>query len=567
MLGELAVRNFALIEDVRIDLADGFCAWTGETGAGKSLLLSAIGLLLGHRSSVDLIRVGEEELEVAGRFDLSRPQLFERVAAVLGREPENAELILRRKLNRAGRGSAWIDDTPATPARLRELAPLLIDIHGQRESQRLLDPGYQLAVLDSFGRLAALRADWIARADALRELRKTCRALEDEQNARSRELEQLREDRQELAAAELEEGELERLAAERLTLSNARSLRGFAAFCYNRLDAEEGSVGDQIGRLNRESHSCGRFDPRIAAIAERIDAVAGEVRDIADTCRDLGDSFEADPARLTEVEDRIQLLRRLEGKYRRKLPELIAHFADLQTRESQSISEQNARHDRDKEVDRHWRELVGVGAKLSEGRAASAKRLAKETQKHLARLGMPLAVLDARLERDPPAIGTIPEAGFDRIDLMLCANPGEATQPLRKVASGGELSRTMLALKAVLAEYESVGTIIFDEIDANVGGRLGDVLGEQLAALAVGRQVICVTHLPQVAAFARSQWTIRKRVRGQRTTATIVALDRAEGRVDELCRMLRGDRAAGTTRDEAISMLHGAGNFTEPSGL
>jgi DNA repair protein RecN (Recombination protein N) len=562
MLRELTVANLALIEDVRVELRPGFCAWTGETGAGKSLLLGAVGLLLGDRGSADLIRANADELRVSGVFEITHPSIRQHIERITDMEYADGQIILARRLNRSGRSVAYVNEQPVSIGALRQIGEALVDVHGQRESHSLLQPAYQLDLLDAFGKLGPLRERYSEHADSLRELRRRHRELSEKQQLRQRELSLLRFEREELDAAELRPGELKDLEQDRDRLVHAQSLQAFTANCAARLHDEEGAVGETLGRLRREAHPWEAIDPRIADVARRFDSLLPEVRDLADTCRDLSEGFEADPARLDEVEKRLQLLRRLETKYRRSVDELIDYRSTLDTHEAELEKDETDLAGIDSALADVFGKLKDAAIELSKGRAKIAKKLAKETEKHLSQLGMPSAKVDAKLEPvslgQSPLSAEIPVAGADHLELLLAANPGEPARPLRKIASGGELSRTMLALKTVLAEHDPRVTLVFDEIDANVGGRLGDVLGEKLADLGRTHQVICVTHLPQVASYARHQWTIRKNTKGKRTATTIAFLEKEEERLEELAAMLRGEAKGETTLKEAAAMLKAA---------
>jgi DNA repair protein RecN (Recombination protein N) len=335
----------------------------------------------------------------------------------------------------------------------------------------------------------------------------------------------------------------------------------FAAAGCARLYDEEGSVVEQLGKLQREAHGWAAHDPALTDVAGRLEALVSEVQDVAQALRALQERWEADPARLDEVEQRIQALRRLEKKYDRPADDLIAYRATLDEQEEKLQAQEDDLAALSDELSATHARLRTAAADLSKGRQRVAKRLVAETQKQLAELGMADARLDAALEPvplgDDPLTGDVPAWGAESLELTLAANKGEPARPLRKVASGGELSRTMLALKTVLAAHDHLGTLIFDEIDANVGGRLGDVLGQKLAALGQTHQVICVTHLPQVASYARHHWTIRKGRRGSRTVTTIELLDEPK-RLEELASMLRGESRGETTRQEAAAMLEAA---------
>jgi DNA repair protein RecN (Recombination protein N) len=561
MLHELSVQNLAIIEDVRVELRPGFCAWTGETGAGKSLLLGALGLLLGERGSTDLLRAGAEELRVTGRFELDSPQTRREVESILGDSLDDDEIILARRLNRGGRSQAYANDRPVVLSTIKQIGNLLVDIHGQRETESLLHPAYQLQLLDAYGHLEAPRGKYLTLAERVRELRRQRDNLTAERQQRQRELALLRFERDELDEANLEPGEIAQLTRERERLMHAQNLQAFAATASGELYDEDGSIVERLGKLHREAHSWAALDPGLEEVVRRLEEAHTEVQDLAGVLRRLGQRWEADPERLDEVERRLQFLRRLESKYRRSVDDLIVYRVGLDEQETRLQRQEDDLERIDAELAEVYRQLREAAAELSKQRRRVADRLAKEAQKQLADLGMAGAKLDAILQTNPlgddPAHAEAPAWGADQLELTLAANPGEPALPLRKVASGGELSRTMLALKTVLAGHDHRGTLVFDEIDANVGGRLGDILGQKLAALGQTHQVICVTHLPQVASYARHHWTIGKSRRGKRTVTQIQLLEDGE-RLEELASMLRGEARGETTRQEAAAMLEAA---------
>lgn len=560
MLRELSVQNLALIEDVRVELQPGFCAWTGETGAGKSLLLGALGLLLGDRGSVDLLRTGADELRVTGRFELDNSAVKSAVERVLDTKLEDDEVILARRLSRAGRGGAYVNDQPVAIKTLEQIGTCLVDIHGQRETQSLLAPAYQLQVLDAYGNLTKPRQTYLDAAARLREARKRYQRLATERQQRQRELTLLRFEREELDQAALEPGELAELTRERQRLANAQQLRSFAEGSYAVLYEDEGSVVERLGKVEREAGGWAELDTDLADVVEQLRSLHEQVQDVAHTLRGLGERWEADPERLGEVEGRIQLLRKLESKYRKPIDELIVYRVGLDAQERKLQAEEDDLGGLEAEMKDLFKQVKDAAADLSKQRHKVAKKLTSAAQKELIDLGMPDARLGADLSvielGDDPS-SDLPASGIDELELTLAANPGEPARPLRKVASGGELSRTMLALKTVLASHDETGTLVFDEIDANVGGRLGDILGQKLAALGQTHQVICVTHLPQVASYAKHHWTIRKSKRGGRTLTQIAEL-RDPDRLEELATMLRGEARSETTRKEAAAMLEAA---------
>jgi DNA repair protein RecN (Recombination protein N) len=561
MLRELSVQNLALIEDVRVELQPGFCVWTGETGAGKSLLLGALGLLLGERGSADLLRAGADELRVTGRFELETPELRREVEAVLPAPLEENEVILARRLTRAGRSHAYINDQPAAVSTLKQVGELLVDIHGQRESQSLLQPAYQLQLLDAFGGLEGPRKAYVEQAEIVRRLRRRFAELSAAREQRQRELALIRFEREELDAAVLEPGEIAERARERERLAHAQGLRQFAEQAAAQLYDEDGSVVERLGKLQREAQSWAALDPGLEEVVRRLEATQAEVQEATRTLRKLSEHYEADPERLEAVEQRLQLLKRLETKYRRSVDDLVVYRVGLDEQETRLQKEEDDLGGIQEQLAAEYAKLKAAAAELSKQRKKVAKRLASEAQKQLADLGMAEARLAAELEAvplgDDVVQGEVPAWGIDHLELTLAANPGEPALPLRKVASGGELSRTMLALKTVLAGHDRLETLVFDEIDANVGGRLGDVLGQKLDRLGRTHQIICVTHLPQVASYARWHWTVRKARRGGRSVTQIQPLHDGY-RLEELASMLRGASRGETTRREAAAMLEAA---------
>lgn len=561
MLRELAVSNLAVIDDLCMDLGPGFLAITGETGAGKSLLLGALGLLLGDRGSAELIRAGKDELRVTGRFDLERNEQQAVVKSILDIELDEPELILSRRLNRTGRSSAYANDQPVSVATLKRLGESLVDVHGQRESYALLQPAYQLDLLDLSGKLIDVRRKYEGIAEELRSLRSRYQELAAAKQTRQRELALIRFERDELDGAKLIAGEQERLERERDRLANAQSLSEFASRIATRLvDDDEEPMAAAIGRLAKDGQHWARLDPKLAEAVQRLTAMKAEIQDLGETARDLAERFEADPARLDEVEKRLQLLATLETKYGRPIADLIVYRDSLTERERSLLGDETDLAGMDRAIRGTFASLFDAAMTLRKGRAKAAKKLAVAVQSQLNDLQMPHAVLTAELtEIDPgrdPIAAEVPAAGFDHFEFLLAANPGEPARPLRKVASGGELSRTMLAIKTVLAAHDPVRTlVVFDEIDANVGGRLGDVLGKKLSTLGESHQVICVTHLPQVAGYASRHWTIRKKSTGKSTVTTITELDQPDDRIEELAAMLRGDARSASTRAEAKAML------------
>jgi len=558
VLRELSVQNLALIEDVRVELQEGYCAWTGETGAGKSLLLTALGLVLGGRASAEMVRAGRPEARAAAVFEIKEPSLRAEVEAILGGSLDDDQLILTRRISAQGRSSAQANGLPLTVATLQTLGSRLVDIHGQHEGRTLLQPERQRSLLDIQGGLGPLLETYEQRRKTHEEIRRKRQALIQAAQDRQRQRALLEFEREELEQLDPRAGEVAELSREAQTLGNAEALRSAAAEGYRLLYEAEPSAQEILDRIARRLETLADSAPELAEAMATLDRLAEETRDVAYTLRKLGQSWEHDPARLEGIETRLAHYRRLASRFRCTSDELEARRTQI--REQLETIEQDDADlaGLDAPLAQAWEALKRAAADLSAGRQRTCKAFGKSIQGRLKTLGLANARLSVevvtRAMGEDPTAGTPPEGGLDQIEMVFTPNPGEEPRPLRKIASGGELSRVTLAVKAVLAGADRVPTLVFDEIDTGVGGRLGSILGKNLAELAAHHQVICVTHLPQMASFARQQWVIRKRVERGRTRTTITPLGQTD-RIAELAAMLRGDSAAEGTRQEALSML------------
>ncbi len=559
MLRELSVQNLALIEDVRIELEPGYCAWTGETGAGKSLLLTALGLVLGEKASADLVRQGCGEARASAVFELVDPSLRAEVESILGLGLDEESLILTRRVSSTGRSQAHANGMPVAVSMLRTLGSRLIDIHGQHEGRALLEPDRQRDWLDAFAGLAETIATYRSARDDFDALRRRRTALIEAASRREREKSLLLFEEEELAAADPYLGEHDELALEAHRLANLGSLRAAAAegfkLLYEADRSAQGLLETVARRLDGLSGSVSEF----ADAAADLTRIADETREVAYTLRRLGQGWDDDPTRLDKVEARLATYRRLASRFRCR-PDELATRRDAITLQIASIArDESDIASLEAPIAETWTALREAARVLTEKRRHAAKSFAKSVQVRLKSLSLGEARLSVEVESDPlpeapPATSCPPEHGADRVEFLFTPNQGETPRPLRKIVSGGELSRVTLAVKAVLAGVDGVPTLVFDEIDTGVGGRLGAALGKTLADLATHHQVICVTHLPQMASFATHQWVIRKATERGRTRTSITALSETE-RVGELAAMLRGDSAAESTRTEALAML------------
>jgi DNA repair protein RecN (Recombination protein N) len=561
VLRELSVQNLALIEDVRVELDSGYCAWTGETGAGKSLLLTALSLVLGGRASAEMIRSGKAEARAAATFDLDEPGLKAEIESALGGQLDDGELIITRRIAAQGRSSAHVNGLPVTINTLQKLGDCLVDIHGQLEGRALLDSSRQRDLLDAFGGLGEkLRAYGQAR-QAHETLRRQRQALIESVDSRERERALLEYERDELAAAEPEPGEYNKLGGEAHLLRNAGQIRATAAAGYSLLYEADRSAQDVLTRVARSLEPLSDATAELALAVTTLERIADETREVAYSLRGLAEGWGDDPARLEAIETRMATYRRLATRFHCTPDELAERLASTEVRLERIGRDDIELQSLEEPLAQAWAGLKREARELTQARLKIAKNFPRAIQRRLGPLGLDGARLSVAVESrslgdDPRALAP-PETGADEVEMLFSANPGEEPHPLRKIASGGELSRLTLAVKTVLAAVDRMPTLIFDEIDTGVGGRLGTALGKALAELARHHQVICVTHLPQIASYADRHWAVRKQVERGRSRTTITLLD-DEHRIEELAAMLRGESAAEGTRQEAVAMLREA---------
>jgi DNA repair protein RecN (Recombination protein N) len=561
VLRELSVQNLALIEDVHVELDGGYCVWTGETGAGKSLLLTALALVLGGKASADLIRSGKTEVRAGAVFEIADADLRDEIETILGGPLEDDQLIITRRIAAQGRGGAQVNGLPVSVAMLQRLGKQLVDVHGQHEGRALLDPDQQRSLLDAYGGLGETVAKYQCARRAYEELRRARQALLDSVQARQRERALLEFERGELATADPTPGEYDELGREAHRLQNAEQIRSVAASGYSLLYEADRSAQDLLKRVARTLEPMAAAATELAEASATLVRLAEETREVAFSLRDLGQGWDDDPSRLDDIEARLAVYRKLSNRFHCS-PDALADRLESIESTLNALDQDDADLLRlDQPLAEAWGRVVNAAAQLSSARRKTAKDFARAVQSRLKPLGLAGTRLTVEVVTrevgDDPIAATAPEAGVDRVEILFSANPGEEPRPLRKIASGGELSRLTLAVKTVLAGVDRIPTLVFDEIDTGVGGRLGSTLGKALAELSRHHQVICVTHLPQMASYADRQWGIRKQIQRGRSRTTITPLDQAE-RVEELALMLRGDSAAEGTRQEALAMLREA---------
>ncbi|WP_455244757.1 DNA repair protein RecN [Petrachloros mirabilis] len=554
MLVELRILNFALIEQLHIEFQPGFTVLTGETGAGKSLLIDAIDLLVGGRASTDQIRTGEDEAKIEASFVLpdAHPLLRHlRSQDMVG--SNDREIVLKRVLSRSGRSRMYLNGDFCPLRVLEDLGGTLVDIHGQHEQQSLLSSSRQLDAVDGFGGLVALRAQyeetyrlWKDRTAALE-----ATIQEGLNHERLRELLQFQSE--EIERAGLSTGEEEALQAERQRLVHAHRLRELAETAYGDLQAEEQGVLGKLGRINRVLEELAQIDQSSGEGLSQAREASVLLKDLADSLRDYALRLEADPERQSLVEDRLDAIHRLKKKYGGSIEAVLATGSRVK-QELFSIATQEGRvSELTRQVQVAEEQMTDLAIQLSKKRRDAAKRLATLVAAELGALKMEGAKFEIALSADE-GISMCGPTGWDQVEFLLSSNVGEPRRPLARIASGGELSRIMLALKSVLAETDHVPVLVFDEIDMGVGGGVASAMGTRLRRLGQYHQVFCITHLPQVASQAEHHLLVEKG-RDRRRTTTSIRLLKGVGREEEIARMLGGQTITRKVRETAAELI------------
>ena len=559
MLTELRIRNFAIIESLTLPLARGFNVLSGETGAGKSIIVGALGLLLGERASADLIRTGTDRATVEGVFDVQGRAELTRMLDERGIDlDDEARVVLKREIAAAGRARAWVNGTTVTAGVLAEIGRMLVNLHGQHEAQTLLDADSQRRILDAFGG-ATEAAEAVREAhEALAGVKREIADLAARKAEAERRADYLRHVVREIEEARLVEGEDARLEDEGRRLEHAEELRGLAAGMTSMLEGEEDTVLQRLAQVQRALASIQRIDPSLQRLQELFDSGFYALEELHRELEEYEGSVELDPERLGEVQRRRDLIYRLTKKYGPTLADVIEtgrrSRGELDLVDSAGLDLRQLEARRDAAEAR----LADVAARLTELRTAAAERLGGAVDDVLPELGMP----DGHFRAALVPRGDIGPFGAEEIEFRVALNVGHDARPLARVASGGELSRVMLALKTILARLDRVPTLVFDEVDAGIGGRVGLQVGETMRRVAAHHQVFAITHLPQIAARGHHHILVAKGARGGVTTADCRVLDGDE-RVTEVARMLGGDPESEVSRAHARELLESAGAAEE----
>ena len=576
MLEELRIQNFAIIDNLELEFAPGFNVITGETGAGKSIIIDAVDLLLGGKADPSFVRAGAEKALVEGVFVLNSIAAT-LVRPILQREDMDSEdsfVTLAREVRSNGRSTGRINGVTANQETLREIGRVLVDIHGQSEHLSLLNPRSHIDLLDRYAELTEMRAALSSLVDRVNGVRRDIKSLMDDEAILQRRAEQLKSEVEDIDTAELTPGEDEDLKAEHERMGNSEQLATLTAEAHALLHGDERSEDqlsaiDQLGQVAVLLTKLAVIDPDMKTDSELADSLSAQVDDLALSLRRYADHIEYEPERLDEVEERLELINKLKRRYGQTI-ELILEHAEKARAELDKLENSEERlAELRAEEEKLLRHVGEVAERVSKVRAMIGQKMGERIVAELADLRMERARFEVSIQQQEDPEGcyvgdkrfAFDAAGIDYVEFMMSANPGEPLRPLAKVASGGETARIMLALKRVLAQADQTPTLIFDEIDQGIGGRVGNVVGEKLWLLSGNHQVMVVTHLAQLAGYGDKHYHVKKLVNGERTSTQVIALDQESARVQELADMLGAEGESGKMSAQGI--LAEAGVYKE----
>ncbi len=549
MLTELNIKNFAIIDSLNITFEKGFNVLTGETGAGKSIIVDAVDLVLGGRASSEMIRSGCEEAVVEAAFDILDVKGVSEKLGEMGIEKDD-NLVIKRTLSVSGKNKVFINGSMATIAMLSDVGEFLVDIHGQHEHQTLMKVERHIDVLDEYAALGSLRQEMSGIYSEWNRVKDELESLKSSEADKEKRVDLLRFQSDEIEKAALKLDEDEELLEERKLLSNAERLYESANSALEILYSQSGSALELIKKAGSKVTDISIIDESMRVTLDAINSASASIEDAALTLRDYVGRISFDPERLNEIEERLDLIGRLKRKYGNTVSEILKYREEVD-RELDGIERAEERIG---ELEIQGERLKDKGLKvaetLSEKRKKGSDELTRKVVKELSDLGMKKAIFEVKMER----LNDISAKGSDKVEFLLSSNPGEAPKPLSKIASGGELSRIMLALKKVLANPTGVPTMVFDEVDSGIGGGIAEVVGRKLREVAEGRQVLCITHLAQIAAMADLHYAVSK---GEEKGRTVTMVSRLTGskRVDEVARMLGGMTMTEATKRHAEEMI------------
>ncbi|MDU2967034.1 MAG: DNA repair protein RecN [Limosilactobacillus fermentum] len=555
MLQELTIDNLAIIDHLSLGFDDHMTVLTGETGAGKSIIIDAVSLLAGGRGSQEFIRKGEEKLSLQGQFEI--PKLPGYVAQLdeLGISHDDGALIISREIHRSGRNTIRVNGTLVNAATLKQLGSGLVDIQGQNEHQLLLRPEAHLGMLDQFAnaKVQPLLASYQEQYQEYRRLEAAVNQKKANEQQWAQRLDMLRYQVKEIGDADLRADEEDELIAERERLEHFQQIATTLQQVVGVLnDDEEAPVLDQVATIMNAAQEIAPFDPEYDDLAQSLSDAYYSLQDVANQAGHQLDSLEFDEERLATINARLATIADLEHKYGESLADVLAYYDQIKEELTDMEAAADSGSDLEERLNAVQAYLLNQGNALSQVRQTAARKLAKQVHTQLKELYMDKAVFEVNFAKTKKPVFSA--TGIDQVEFYIQTNPGEAMGPLARIASGGELSRVMLALKTIFAQGEGVTSIIFDEVDTGVSGRVAQAIADKIRLIAEGSQVLCITHLPQVAAVAQHHLLIQKRVHDQRTTTSVTPLNTNQ-RVEELARMLAGDTITKLAREHASELL------------
>lgn len=536
MLSTLYIENIAVIEKISIDFKKGLNVLTGETGAGKSIIIDSICAVLGRRTSKDLIRTGAEKAFVSALFeDVSENVL--KACNELGYESEDGSLFIQREISKSGKNSCRINGRPSTVSILKEIGAELVNIHGQHESYELMSPDLHINYIDNMGGHQQLLSEYFDAYNQYKAYKKQLSQLSDDESKRMHEIDLLTYQINELNEADLAENELEQLNEERLVLLNSEKIARSLYSAKQALEGDDSYTGacDALENVASSLNDASRFSPQLEQLASRVLDLSYELRDCCDEVDNQIELTQSNPQRLEEIEQRLDILYHLSKKYGSTTEEMIDFLNKATVRLQSLISFDENKTKLEQSCKQAYDKALSLAQKLSESRKRVSEIFSQSVQSEMAYLDMPKVKIFVSTQQCE-----LYEKGIDKIELLISANPGEEPKPVSKIASGGELSRMMLAIKSVLTKYDTTGTLIFDEVDTGISGSASQKVGQKLKNASADCQVLCITHQAQIAAFADSHYLIQKQFEEDKTYTTVTPLD-YNGKVAELARIISGD--------------------------
>lgn len=565
MLSELYISNFALIDDITIKFDKGLNIFTGTTGVGKSLIIGALNFLLGSRVINDIVRTGKKDVSVSGVFIIRNEHIREKLKEHVD-SFDDEEIIIQRNLDQNGRNRCRLNNQPITVPLLKEIGELLVNIHGQHEHESLTKPLNQLIILDGFGKLDTNRGKFTEVYTKAIEKERLIQSLNENQEARKKQIDLYNFEINEIESACLKPDELDILEKERFILANSEKIQNTLSYCTDSLYESDNSIISRLKEISNELSRIKDIDNSFENPLEICNQSLFQLEDVAITLSKCVEGDDFDPERLEQIEERIETIRRLKTKYGETIEDILSYFKESKSKLEQLLKENEDLGSTEKELEKLRKTAIDSGKKLTQLRKKAGTKLSTLVKKELADLG----ITNGRFNIDISSIDMTnaeqfnledsSKSGFDHIEFMFSSNPGEKLKPLRKIASGGEISRIMLVLKRHLASADQTPVLIFDEIDANIGGRMGRIIGEKLRLVAQSHQVICITHLPQIASYAEQHFKVNKFARNNKTFVTIDILSTKE-RLEEIAEMIRGTEKTEVTRKQAKEMIDDAKKF------